>query len=65
MKTPMCYIQMLTGVIEGCVAIVSAAFCCGAVCCGRRTNTEIEMFNTQKGATTGVANSGGTNQTLI
>jgi hypothetical protein len=54
MKTPMCYIQMLT-----------AAFCCGAVCCGRRTNTEIEMFNTQRGATTGVANSGGTNQTLI
>jgi hypothetical protein len=45
--------QLFTGIMEGVVAIVSAVFCCRAVCCGRQTNTGMsDMSNTQSGATT-------------
>jgi hypothetical protein len=51
---------MLSGLMEGVVAITSAAFCCRAVCCGRRRNTAgMVMFNPQGRVTTGAPNEQG------
>jgi hypothetical protein len=59
MNTPMSCIQMLCGLMEGVVAITSAAFCCRAVCCGRRANTGMVMFNPQGGTIRGAQNEQG------